>query len=88
MFLEHKTQDIAQFNKNTCATRAFVSANSPIVPPNSPGFWRAQEHLNSLSVAKLNRQYLRFARLAAKDVAAGRFEMPIRQYLLSSGGKR
>ncbi len=37
-----------------------------------------QEHLNSLSVAKLNRQYLRFARLAAKDVAAGKIEMLIR----------
>ena len=37
-----------------------------------------QEHVNSLSVAKLNRQYLRFARLAAKDVAAGKFEMLIR----------
>lgn len=37
-----------------------------------------QEHLNSLSVAKLNRQYLRFARLAAKDVAAGKFDMLIR----------
>jgi hypothetical protein len=37
-----------------------------------------QEHLNSLPVAKLNRQYLRFARLGAKDVAAGKFEMLIR----------
>ncbi len=37
-----------------------------------------QGHLNSLSVAKLNRQYLRFARLAAKDVAAGKFDMLIR----------
>jgi len=37
-----------------------------------------QEHLNALPVAKLNRQYLRFARLAAKDVAAGKFEMLIR----------
>lgn len=37
-----------------------------------------QKHHNSLSVAKLNRQYLRFARLAAKDVAAGKLEMIIR----------
>jgi hypothetical protein len=37
-----------------------------------------QGHVNSLSVAKLNRQYLRFARLAAKDVAAGKFEMLVR----------
>ena len=37
-----------------------------------------QAHFNSLSVAKLNRQYLRFARLAAKDVAAGKFDMLIR----------
>lgn len=37
-----------------------------------------QTHVNSLPVAKLNRQYLRFARLAAKDVAAGKFEMLIR----------
>ena len=35
------------------------------------------QHHNSLSVAKLNRQYLRFARLAAKDVASGRLEMLI-----------
>ncbi len=35
-------------------------------------------HRNSLAVAKLNRQYLRYARLAAKDVAGGRFEMLIR----------
>lgn len=33
------------------------------------------EHRNSLPVARLNRQYLRFARLAAKDVAADKFEM-------------
>jgi hypothetical protein len=37
-----------------------------------------QSHHNSLSVAKLNRQYLRFARLAAKDVAAGKPEMLIK----------
>ncbi len=37
-----------------------------------------QGQFNSLSEAKLNRQYLRFARLAAKDVAAGKFEMLIR----------
>jgi hypothetical protein len=37
-----------------------------------------QLHLNALSVARLNRQYLRFARLASKDVAAGKFEMLIR----------
>lgn len=37
-----------------------------------------QEHHNSLPVAKLNRQYLNFARLAAKDVAAGKPEMLIR----------
>ena len=34
-----------------------------------------RKHVNPLCVAKLNRQYLRFARLAAKDVAAGKFEM-------------
>ena len=37
-----------------------------------------QQHHNSLPVAKLNRQYLRFARLAAKDVAAGKLDMLIR----------
>ena len=37
-----------------------------------------QSHHNSLSVARLNRQYLRFARLAAKDVAAGKLEMLIK----------
>ena len=37
-----------------------------------------QEHHNGLPVAKLNRQYLRFARLAAKDVAAGKLEMLVR----------
>ena len=37
-----------------------------------------QKHYNSLPVAKLNRQYLRFARLAGKDVAAGRVEMLVR----------
>ena len=37
-----------------------------------------QMHHNSLSTAKLNRQYLRFARLAAKDVAAGKLEMLVR----------
>ena len=37
-----------------------------------------QEHHNCLPVAKLNRQYLRFARLAAKDVAAGKLEMLVR----------
>ncbi len=36
-----------------------------------------QTHYNSLPVAKLNRQYLRFARLGSKDVAAGRLEMLI-----------
>lgn len=36
------------------------------------------KHHNCLSVAQLNRQYLRFARLAAKDVAAGKLEMLIR----------
>ena len=36
------------------------------------------KHHNSLPVAKLNRQYLRFARLAAKDVAAGRIEMLVK----------
>lgn len=37
-----------------------------------------QTHHNSLPVAKLNRQYLRFARLAAKDVTAGKVEMLVR----------
>jgi len=37
-----------------------------------------RKHYNCLSVAKLNRQYLRYARLASKDVAAGRFEMLVR----------
>ena len=37
-----------------------------------------QTHHNSLSVAKLNRQYLRFSRLAAKDAAAGKPEMLVR----------
>lgn len=37
-----------------------------------------QTHYNSLPVAKLNRQYLRFARLAAKDAAAGKLEMLVR----------
>jgi hypothetical protein len=37
-----------------------------------------QKHRNALPVARLNRQYLRFARLAAKDVAAGKLEMLIR----------
>lgn len=37
-----------------------------------------QPHYNSLCVAKLNRQYLRFARLAAKDAAAGKLEMLVR----------
>ena len=35
-------------------------------------------HHNSLPVARLNRQYLRFTRLAAKDVAAGRPVMIVR----------
>ena len=33
---------------------------------------------NSLSIATLNRHYLRFARLAAKDISAGKIEMLIR----------
>jgi hypothetical protein len=33
---------------------------------------------NPLPVAKLNRQYLRFARLAAKDVAAGKPDMIVK----------
>lgn len=37
-----------------------------------------RKHQNSLPVARLNRQYLRFARLAAKDVAAGKLEMLVR----------
>lgn len=37
-----------------------------------------QTHHNPLPVAKLNRQYLRFARLAAKDAAAGSLEMLVR----------
>ncbi len=37
-----------------------------------------QTHHNPLPVAKLNRQYLRFARLAAKDVVAGKLEMLVR----------
>ena len=32
-------------------------------------------HHNSLPVAKLNRQYLRFARLAAKDISSGKHKM-------------
>lgn len=36
------------------------------------------KHHNCLSVAQLNRQYLRFARLAAKDIAAGKLEMLIK----------
>ena len=36
------------------------------------------EHHNCLPVAKLNRQYLRYARLAAKDIAAGKLDMLIR----------
>lgn len=35
-------------------------------------------HHNPLPVARLNRQYLRFARLAAKDVAAGKYEMLVK----------
>jgi hypothetical protein len=35
-------------------------------------------HHNSLPIAKLNRQYLRFARLAAKDAAAGKPEMLVK----------
>ncbi len=37
-----------------------------------------QRDYDPLRVAKLNRHYLRFARLAAKDVAAGKLEMLIR----------
>jgi len=37
-----------------------------------------QRDHDPLRVAKLNRQYLCFARLAAKDVAAGKLEMLIR----------
>ena len=36
-----------------------------------------QKHRNCISIARLNRQYLRFARLAAKDVLGGKFEMLI-----------
>ena len=35
-------------------------------------------HRNSIGVAKLNRQYLRYARLAAKDVAAGKLDRLVR----------
>ena len=35
-------------------------------------------HHNSLGVAKLNRQYLRYARLAAKDAAAGKLDRLVR----------
>ena len=35
-------------------------------------------HHNSLGVAKLNRQYLRYARLAAKDAAAGKLDSLVR----------
>jgi len=38
---------------------------------------RQRQH-NSLSIATLNRHYLRFARLAAKDISAGKMEMLIR----------
>ncbi len=38
----------------------------------------ASSNENPLPVAKLNRRYLRFARLAAKDVATGRPEMLIK----------
>lgn len=37
-----------------------------------------QRNYDPLRVAKLNRHYLRFARLAAKDVATGKLEMLIR----------
>lgn len=37
-----------------------------------------QNQQDSLQVAKLNRCYLRFARLAAKDAAAGKIDMLIR----------
>lgn len=37
-----------------------------------------QENLNSLRVAKLNRRYLKFARLAANEAIAGKFDMLVR----------
>ncbi len=37
-----------------------------------------QKQRDSLRIAKLNRGYLRFARLAAKDAAAGKLDMLIR----------
>ena len=37
-----------------------------------------QKHRNALPVANLNRQYLNFARLAAKDAVAGKLDMLVR----------
>jgi hypothetical protein len=37
-----------------------------------------EEHLNSLRIFKLNRRYLGFARLAARDAAAGNLEGIVR----------
>lgn len=37
-----------------------------------------QKQFDALHVAKLNRRYLRFARLAAKDAAAGKLDMLVR----------
>ena len=37
-----------------------------------------QKHFHALHVAKLNRRYLRFARMAAKDAAAGKLDMLVR----------
>ena len=64
-YLRYATVCLGQFTHSSAELSAFLACAK-------------QEHLNSLSVAKLNRQYLRFARLAAKDVAAGKVEMLIR----------
>ena len=51
--------------------------HSPAELAEVAGCTKLRQH-NCLSVAQLNRQYLRFARLAAKDVAAGKLEMLIK----------
>lgn len=64
-YLSYASVCLAQFT-HSAAELAEAAARAKLI------------HHNPLPVARLNRQYLRFARLAAKDVAAGKPEMLVK----------
>ena len=64
-YLEYAAACLGEFRHSAAELARVLSFKRVLIP-------------NSLPVAHLNRQYLRFARLAAKDVVAGNPEMALR----------